>query len=534
MDLSSPHAPSEPLPPPNPTSTSADVRSSGTRWSDDGFGDDRVDVESQRIVGGVAALVADRLAIDALWVRLGFVILALVGGIGLLVYAGLWLALIVGPTRELQMARVLGGAMLVIGVPLALNANRFEFSTGPGTVVLLLAGLTLALWQPRRQPSARRDMRDVLGPEAESAAADSASQAPPGPERVRHERVRHARARRFRTRERSPLGRATLGTAIVVAAAGALIDEVNGGRFHPEQWLGPAAMVCGLGLLIGGFRGRTRWLVVPALAFASGGYAGGHMSRLGISVDELAGDRYVQVIDSESGGGPQLSGTVDARVAFGTVYVWVGTAPATPGVVDARVAIGEINVDVAEGVTVLVRTHVANGSVRVDGASAATTDVVVGPAGQPDVTVHAWVGRGSVNITSPSVETAYVTVAVPVPVTLPVPQPAGSVGAGAIVVIADGVGVTSDGWFVLGSGEAVIDASDRVVAGEQQELRPGTASIMTSFGEFQLLPRGLLITPAAEVIDLHAIRAELAGKASDPTGTPTTTTSLAPTATTGG
>ena len=520
---------------------SGDAGTSGTRSRGDGFGGDPDDVESQRIVGGVAALVADRLAIDALWVRLGFVVLALVGGIGLLVYAGLWLALIVGPTRELQMVRVLGGAMLVIGVPLALNANRFEFSTGPGTVVLLLAGLTLALWQPRRQPSARGVMRDVLGLDAELSAADSASQAWPSPERASRERVRHSR-----TRERSPLGRAVLGAAIVVAAAGALIDEINGGRLHPEQWLGSAAVVCGLGLVIGGFRGRSRWLVVPALAFASGGYAGGHMSRLGISVDDFAGDRYVQV-DTESAE-PQIRGTGKAHVAFGEVYVWLGAAPSAPEVVDARVAVGDINIDVADDVTVSVRTHVANGSVRVNGAPAATTDIVVGPPGQPDVTVLAWVGRGSVNINShlasgfsavmvpvpmdsfSTVESAYVTL----PVTVPVPVPAGSAGVGALVVIADGVGVTSDGWFVLGNGEAVIDASDRVVAGEQQEFRPGTTSIMTSFGEFQLLPRGLLITPVAEVIDLRAIRAELAGNASDPAGTPTTTTSLTPTATTGG
>ena len=49
-----------------------------------------------RILGGVAALLADRLGIDALWVRIAFVLLALVGGVGILVYGALWLAFVVG------------------------------------------------------------------------------------------------------------------------------------------------------------------------------------------------------------------------------------------------------------------------------------------------------------------------------------------------------------------------------------------------------------------------------------------------------
>src|SRR5690606_5098751 len=36
-----------------------------------------------RIIGGVAATLADGLGIDALWIRIGFVLLALVGGFGL-------------------------------------------------------------------------------------------------------------------------------------------------------------------------------------------------------------------------------------------------------------------------------------------------------------------------------------------------------------------------------------------------------------------------------------------------------------------
>jgi hypothetical protein len=37
--------------------------------------------------------------------------------------------------------------------------------------------------------------------------------------------------------------------------------------------------------------------------------------------------------------------------------------------------------------------------------------------------------------------------------------------------------------------------------------------ISTQYGEFQLLPRSLLITPFGQVLDLQAIRAELAAAA---------------------
>ena len=47
---------------------------------------------------GVAALLADRLGVDALWVRIAFVLLALVGGIGVLVYGALWLAFSSAPS----------------------------------------------------------------------------------------------------------------------------------------------------------------------------------------------------------------------------------------------------------------------------------------------------------------------------------------------------------------------------------------------------------------------------------------------------
>jgi len=46
-----------------------------------------------RILGGVCAGLAEGLHIDPLWVRLGFVLLAFLQGIGLLIYIVLWLVM---------------------------------------------------------------------------------------------------------------------------------------------------------------------------------------------------------------------------------------------------------------------------------------------------------------------------------------------------------------------------------------------------------------------------------------------------------
>ncbi len=59
----------------------------------------------------------------------------------------------------------------------------------------------------------------------------------------------------------------------------------------------------------------------------------------------------------------------------------------------------------------------------------------------------------------------------------------------------------------------MIGPDDVLVVGEQFAREDGVMVISTPYGEFQLLPRSLLITPFGQVLDLQAIRAELAAKA---------------------
>src|SRR6476660_2364613 len=52
------------------------------------------------VIGGVAAGLARHLAVPVVWVRAAFLVGAVLGGIGLLFYAGLWLVLPAEPPVE--------------------------------------------------------------------------------------------------------------------------------------------------------------------------------------------------------------------------------------------------------------------------------------------------------------------------------------------------------------------------------------------------------------------------------------------------
>lgn len=276
--------------------------------------------QSDRVVLGVAGLIADALVVDALWVRIGFVLLGLAGGVGVVLYLGLWLALIGPRSLEATWVRYLGGVVVLAGVPLMIAAVDIEIATGPLVVFVLLIALAVVLWKPRTERSntlsqplpppvsvglsstaSTTDDEVVSAELAElvigaDALAIDAAQKPAASAVPRRRRPRRPR------REQSVLGRWTLGVALIVASVGALVDQLNGGRLHPEQWLGAAAVVCGLGMLVGTVRGHARWLIVPALLLAAVGYSAGVLAGMGIGTGDAFGDRTISISGDTPGG----------------------------------------------------------------------------------------------------------------------------------------------------------------------------------------------------------------------------------------
>jgi phage shock protein PspC (stress-responsive transcriptional regulator) len=441
-----------------------------------------------RILGGVAALLSERLDVDALWIRIGFVLLALVGGVGLLVYAAMWLAFVVGAER--YWARIAGGVLLIGGLPLLLHGRGDRLLTGPWAVLALLAGLTLALWQPRRD-IARRTAGTGVPDVASSAVPPDAAEAAAAARSPRPA-VRLPRSRR----PPSILGRATLGIAMLVAAGGAVIDQANGGRLHPEQWLGAAAIVCGIGLLVGAVAGRALWLVVPAVLFAGAGFVAGEAASMDLHPTTVAGDEFIHV-GSQTVPGAHLR----EHVVFGSVDVQIDQRPAQPVTVDAKVGFGEIRIRPAADVTVEVRTRPGD-DVRVYGVRRAGGTFTLGPDGQPAVVVDAHVAHGHVAVERYLGALPVPPVIAPTVPTVPIVPDAGQ---GELTEVTDGVAMSTSGAFVLAGGEAVIGADDQVEVGSHYEQGRVTV-IETSAGDFKLLPGGLLATPTDEVLDLHALR----------------------------
>jgi hypothetical protein len=303
--------------------------------------------------------------------------------------------------------------------------------------------------------------------------------------------VATATPRRRVRRPPSILGRLTLGVAVVVAALGALIDQVNGGRLHPEQWLGSAAIVCGVGLLVGAFMGRALWLIAPAAMFAGSGFVAGEAARVDLEPDALFGDEVVR-IGSDTPGGSRRS----EHVVIGTVDVTVVGAPSEPVTVDARAAIGEVHISVVDEVTVEVRATVDNGDVEVGGVERSDGTFTVGPDGPPDVVVDARVGRGDITVEQHE--------RIPRPIPPDPPDAPDPPVLGGERLVAEGVVLTPGGQLVLADGDAVIELDGTVLTGST-ERRDGITVILTSLGDFQLLPGDLLVTPSGTVLELPTL-----------------------------
>jgi signal transduction histidine kinase/phage shock protein PspC (stress-responsive transcriptional regulator) len=113
-----------------------------------------------RIVGGVASGLAEYLRVDRTLVRLGFVLLAVCGGAGLLVYAALWLAVPAAsaaaagphdprrapPAVEADGRRDAAVALVLAGLMVLLRGMGFWFGSAVAWAVVLGAAGVCVVW----------------------------------------------------------------------------------------------------------------------------------------------------------------------------------------------------------------------------------------------------------------------------------------------------------------------------------------------------------------------------------------------------
>ena len=110
--------------------------------------------KTQRVVGGVCGGLGDYFAIDPVWFRIGFVVLALGGGSGILIYLLMWLIIPEEPEGyspsatskgEFNGAAVIGIVLVFVGTIALVNTVAPWLGQYFWPVILVVGGLALVM-----------------------------------------------------------------------------------------------------------------------------------------------------------------------------------------------------------------------------------------------------------------------------------------------------------------------------------------------------------------------------------------------------
>jgi phage shock protein PspC (stress-responsive transcriptional regulator) len=390
-----------PLPPPTPTPR---PQPQDRRWarSDD------------RVVLGVAAGLGRALAIEPLFVRIAFVVLALFGGVGIVLYIAALAVLADSPTSPpASTTRRIVGAVVVFLAARWLFSGEAELPDAGWVLAIGLLGVAAALWRGRSPV----DAQSLPPAEPALAATDGGS--------TSDRWGSWTAQRRERPRPpQSPLGLLTIGAAIVIGTLVWLFNESAGNR---GAWaFGWATVILGGGLLVGTFAGRARWLIGPALMTGAAAVVASALSFAGAGITERTGNQTVYIDAGsnvaaryETGMGnfdlilteypSDLATTVEVGIGNLTVVV-----PDNAHVqIDARVGIGSIDAfgstrsgyrrslslddqpDGAHMITLKLRVGAGEIEVR-RGSFLDGVPILTPPTFLPDVPVHRSFGDGTV------------------------------------------------------------------------------------------------------------------------------------------
>jgi phage shock protein PspC (stress-responsive transcriptional regulator) len=261
------------------------------------------------MIAGVASGLGDYFSVDPVVFRVGFVLAAFLGGVGILVYGLLWWFTPASPARAAgstleprseRLRRSLREAPVWVGVALAalgaiVIAGQLHVAGKGGVWGLALIALGVLLFRQGRgeQPA-------VDGLASDASATDTlpmvspgeASLLPTGPA----PRLEAAPSRPHPRRERSPLGWITIGAMLVAVGAAALLDGGGAVHFSAAQFLALPLAILGLGLLAGAWWGHARWLIVIGLLLVPPTLGA---SLIDVPVQGGFGDRFVRPLAFE-------------------------------------------------------------------------------------------------------------------------------------------------------------------------------------------------------------------------------------------
>lgn len=372
-----------------------------------------------RAFAGVAAGLANRFSVNPAWFRVAFVLLALAGGVGFLLYALGWILIPdEGSDQSIAEGLVEGfdgsNTSMVIGVVLigmaaVIIVSGFQLISGKFVVagVLLVIGVLLYrgdLTSPKT-PSETAPPPDD-GPEFD----DNADEGPDGTYSDPDADVAQAEAltaleevgeasevddeapavavamaapaatvtapvaappqpKPRPPRPRSILGQLTLAAMLIVLGGLALLDAADVLYPDPVHYLAAAVGVIGGGLLIGSLFGRARWLVIIGLVLAPFLFLASFVSEWSFSGE--AGERYVLVrtIDDLEAVNYEYD---HAAGVLELDFRWF-EAPSDDSLisVDARVSAGELRIWLPRDARAVVKGSAGLGSVEILGDQSA-------------------------------------------------------------------------------------------------------------------------------------------------------------------
>lgn len=249
------------------------------------------------MLAGVARGIAENFGISDWIPRVFFVITAFMGGFGVVLYAAGWAFIRSEDEAQSPAERFFSGASTSrawLGVGLIVIAGmivlaRFTFLTGEviWAGALLVVGLLLYLgYIPGRRsrggPSESKEGvqrmtttdTDTTVPvnngDSDDSPAGGSIPRPPTPPPTPPARPP------TQPREGSVLGRITLGVTAIGLGVLAILDNLDALAIdaQPYHYLALAVTIIGVGLLVGAFAGRARWLIlvlallIPTLIFS--------------------------------------------------------------------------------------------------------------------------------------------------------------------------------------------------------------------------------------------------------------------------
>ena len=411
-------------------------------------------------MAGVCAGLGEHFDVDPVLFRVAFVVLALLGGAGFLLYVLLWILLPpeAGPGSPAVAQRAaarsrLGGTWLGIAILVAggilligdLGAHRpFPWVIRPGIVwgvALVLLGILLyQRGEQRRSRSLPADSRGpspspppAQSPQATAmapgsvvdppGAADFTAPIPPPPVDAPQEDATTAYAspwvtsppsppagpiaiaqaeRPARRRARSALGWMTLGVALLAVGVAALLDQWTSVDMTVGRYLALFLLVMGGGLIVGAWMGRARWLIVLGILLLPFVLAA---SLISVPLTGGTGSRTIR---------PTTVSEIqpEYRMAAGQLRIELSTTDLAGQSVPvvASVALGRLVVVVPNTATVVIHAKVGAGTVQVfseppdpldrevDGVNATLDQTYEGSGSEGTITLDLAVGYGVINV----------------------------------------------------------------------------------------------------------------------------------------